>query len=245
MTWYEVEARIAENACVMLPTGSTEQHGPIGLVGTDTICANEIALAAAKLCNGIVAPSIGYTPAPFNAAFPGTVSVTAGVFRDLLGQVCEGLLGQGFKGVFIVNGHGANLEPARDVASQFAPGAIHIESWWDPAPVAAIRNELFGAWEGMHATPSEVAITQSLFGQKHHRDATDPPEQLSVDYIRAHAGDKHGAPDQHRAQFPDGRVGSHSALATPMAGARILEIAAQALAQSFQSFSAERTSASN
>lgn len=245
MTWHEVETRIEENACIMLPTGSTEQHGPIGLVGTDTICANEIALAAAKLCDGIVAPPIAYTPAPFNTAFPGTVSVTADVFRDLLGQVCECLLGQGFKGVFIVNGHGANLEPAEDVASRFASGAICIQSWWDPSPVATIRNELFGAWEGMHATPSEVAITQSLYGQKHHADATYPPEQLSADYIRAHAGDKHGPPDAHRARFPDGRVGSHSALATPETGARLLDVAAQALARSFRTYSAERAAASS
>lgn len=245
MTWPEVEARVNEGACVMLPTGSTEQHGPIGLVGTDTICASEVALSAAKLCDGIVAPPIAYTPAPFNTAFPGTVSVSTDLFRELLGEVCEGLLGQGFKGVFIVNGHGANLEPAREVASRFPPGAIHIQSWWDPSPVSVLRSEMFGDWEGMHATPSEIAITQTLYGQKHHADATDPPEKLSADYIRAHAGDKHGPPDAHRARFPDGRVGSHSALATPEAGATILDVAANALALDFQSYTAERAAASD
>ena len=37
MTWPEVDARLEKGACVMLPTGSTEQHGPMGLIGTDTI----------------------------------------------------------------------------------------------------------------------------------------------------------------------------------------------------------------
>ena len=49
MTWPELDDRLAQGSCVMLPTGSTEQHGPMGLVGTDTICANQIALAAAGL----------------------------------------------------------------------------------------------------------------------------------------------------------------------------------------------------
>ncbi|MDU8913543.1 creatininase family protein [Aestuariicoccus sp. MJ-SS9] len=243
MTWPEVEERIRERACVMLPTGSTEQHGPIGLIGTDTLCADNVALAAARLCNGIVAPPIAYTPAPFNTAFPGTVSVSRELFANLLGQVCKGLLDQGFQGVFIVNGHGANLDPAHQVAGRFAPGAIHIQSWWEPRSVAALREEMFGAWEGMHATPSEVAITQALYGQRVHPDAVEPPERLSADYIRAHAGDRHGPPDEHRALFPDGRVGSHSALASPEKGGRILDVAAQALAQSFTAFSARRTSA--
>ena len=77
MTWPELGDRLSQGACVMLPTGSTEQHGPMGLVGTDTICANRIALAAAELCGGIVAPPLAYTPAPFNTSFPGTVSITS------------------------------------------------------------------------------------------------------------------------------------------------------------------------
>ena len=240
MTWLEVEARLSAGASIMLPLGSTEQHGPIGLIGTDTICAHEIALAAAGLCDGMVAPPIGYTPAPFNTSFPGTISVSADLFQSLLREVCEGLLAQGFQGVFIVNGHGANLEPARAVADSLPRGAIHIQSWWDPAPVASMRAEMFGDWEGMHATPSEVAITQTLLGARQHPDADTPPEALTAEYIKAHSGDKHGPPDQHRAEFPDGRVGSHSALASPEKGRLLLDTAAQALAEDFSKFAKRR-----
>ena len=50
MTWYEVGACINEGAAVLLPVGSTEQHGPMGRIGTDTICAEAVALAAAEQC---------------------------------------------------------------------------------------------------------------------------------------------------------------------------------------------------
>ena len=162
MTWPELEHRLAQGACVMLPTGSTEQHGPMGLIGTDAICATHVAHTAAALCDGIVAPPIAYTPAPFNTSFPGTVSITPELFEEMLAQVCQGLLNQGFRGVFIVNGHGANLDPARSVAFSLPKGAVHIQSWWDPEPVALLRAEMFGEWEGMHATPSEIAITQAI-----------------------------------------------------------------------------------
>ncbi len=243
MTWPELAARLLQGACVMLPIGSTEQHGPMGLNGTDTICATEIALAAARVCDAIVAPPIAYTPAPFNIGFPGTISITPELLQELVQQVCQGLLKQGFQGVFIVNGHGANLAPARAAAATFSKEAVHVQSWWDPEPVAQMRAEFFGDWEGMHATPSEVAITQALHGCKPIGDAAEPPRKLSREYIVAHSGDRHGPPDEHRAEFPDGRVGSHSALATPELGKRLLEAASMALVDDFRRFSQERTKA--
>ena len=238
MTWYDVDRRIAEGAAIMLPAGSTEQHGPMGRIGTDTICAEAVALAAAEICDAVVAPPLAYTPAPFNAAFPGTVSVSATTFRTLAEEVITALLAQGFSGVFVVNGHGANLEPLNQIADAIAPERLRIRSWWEPEPVNEMRKDLYGDWEGMHATPSEVAITQSLLGSLPANQAAEPPERLSAAYLRAHKGDRHGPPAEHRAAFPDGRVGSHSALATPADGQRLLDVAARAIAQDFGAFEA-------
>lgn len=238
MTWYDVDRRIAEGAAIMLPAGSTEQHGPMGRIGTDTICAEAVALTAAEICDAVVAPPLAYTPAPFNTAFPGTVSVSAATFRTLAEEVITALLAQGFSGVFVVNGHGANLEPLNQIADAIAPERLRIRSWWEPEPVNELRRILYGDWEGMHATPSEVAITQSLLGTLPANQAAEPPERLSAAYLRAHKGDRHGPPAEHRATFPDGRVGSHSALATPEDGQRLLDVAAMAIAQDFAAFEA-------
>ncbi|MEX0364826.1 MAG: creatininase family protein [Ruegeria sp.] len=238
MTWQAVEARIGQGACAMLPVGSTEQHGPMGRIGTDTICAEAVALRAADLSDAIVAPALAYTPAPFNNAFPGTVSLSEPLFEAMAGEVIEGLLAQGFRGVFVVNGHGANLVPLRRIGERLAEGALQIMSWWEAPEADALRKSLYGDWEGMHATPSEVAITQALLGVLPEGEAAAPPERLSPEFIAAHAGDRHGPPEEHRAMFPDGRVGSHSALARPEHGEQLLELAAKGVAQAFQAFSA-------
>ncbi|RLK07487.1 creatininase family protein [Ruegeria conchae] len=240
MTWYEVDARINQGAAVLLPVGSTEQHGPMGRIGTDTICAEAVALAAASRCGGIVAPPLAYTPAPFNTGFPGTVSVSAEVFQMLANEVIAGLLAQGFRGVFVVNGHGANLEPLRTIKSTLLDNQLIIRSWWEPDTVNTLRRQLYGEWEGMHATPSEIAITQSLLGVLPANLAAEPPRKLTAEYVRDHAGDRHGPPDEHRAEFPDGRVGSHSALANPKDGKRLLTMAAIAIANEFRSFEQDR-----
>ena len=239
MTWYEVDGHIAEGAAIMLPVGSTEQHGPMGRIGTDTICAEAVALAAAEICDAIVAPPLAYTPAPFNTAFPGTVSVSAVTFRALAEEVITALLAQGFSGVFVVNGHGANLEPLNLIAGTVATERLRVRSWWEPAPVYDMRKDLYGDWEGMHATPSEIAITQCLLGSLPPNQASEPPERLSSAFLHAHKGDRHGPPDEHRAAFPDGRVGSHSALATPEDGERLLDVAAKAIARDYAAFEAQ------
>src|SRR5438445_11694155 len=37
-TWPEVEAYLAKSKAILIPIGSTEQHGPNGLLGTDALC---------------------------------------------------------------------------------------------------------------------------------------------------------------------------------------------------------------
>lgn len=235
-TWREVEAYLRENSGIILPTGSTEQHGPVGLIGTDTICAETIALRAADRVGAMVAPSLAYTPAPFNTAFPGTVSISADLFQRLAAEVLTGLVAQGFSRIYILNGHGANLAPLRAAATHLAPGNVRLRSWWEFDTVNALRQLYFGDWEGMHATPSEVAITRATLRTVHAPDADTPPKRLSPDYVAAHAGDRHGPPDAHRAAFPDGRVGSHSALAKAGHGQALLDAAERAAADDYLTF---------
>ncbi len=234
MTWPEVEAHLSTSDGIFLPTGSYEQHGPIGLIGTDALCAQDIALGAAERANALVAPVLGYTPAPFNMDFPGTLSVSAETFGQLVGEVVEGLIHHGFRHIYILNGHGANLAPIHTVLAD-RMDIVRVKSWWDFDAVNVLRSEWYADWEGMHATPSEIAITQARYRIVEHQ-GLGPPEKLTADFMRAHAGDKHGPPKEHRARFPDGRVGSHSALATPQQGQALFEAACAAVAKDYTVF---------
>lgn len=229
MTWPEVEAYLHRDTRVLIATGSIEQHGPIGLIGTDALCAASIAEAAAAAAGVVVAPPLSYAPAPFNTSFPGTVSISEDLFADLAHAVLSELARQGFSDIHVVNGHGANLAPLARIVPRIK-ATVTVESWWSHPPVDALRKELYGDWEGMHATPSEVAITQYIEGIV-HEGAEAPPERLSIEYIREHGGDRHGPPDRHRRDFPDGRVGSHSALARPEHGERLFTAAVAAVVQ--------------
>jgi len=235
-TWYEVEAYLKKSPGIIIPTGSTEQHGPMGLIGTDALCVTEISESVGDLASAYVAPTLAYTPAPFNMRFPGTISISEPLFEALVEEIVEGLASQGFKYVYFLNGHGANLAPLRRIQKKYETVNIRIKSWWEFETVNALRQEYYGDWEGMHATPSEVAITQAAHRTIEPGLAATPPQKLTAEYMKAHAGDRHGPPDEHRAQFPDGRVGSHSALATPEHGHAILMAAKLALAEDYAAF---------
>ncbi len=235
-TWYEIETYLENSGGIIIPTGSTEQHGPMGVIGTDAICAEEIANRGAKIAKALVAPVLAYTPAPFNMDFPGTISISEPLFEAMVVEIIEGLAHHGLSQIYFLNGHGANIAPIERAASHFPNVQFKIASWWSSDVVNKLRQELYGDWEGMHATPSEISITQAIGRKIKPGIAKEPPEKLSANFTKQHAGDRHGEAGDHRKQFPDGRVGSHSALAKAEHGQALLDAASVALAEDYAVF---------
>ncbi len=237
-TWEEIEAYRARSDGVILPTGSTEQHGPLGLIGTDALCAQAVAERVGEAVGALVAPPLAYAPAPFNMAFPGTVSISPSLFAALARSVAAALARHGLRRIYVLNGHGANIAPLHTVAAATPQVRMRVRSWWAFPAVQARRVALYGDWEGMHATPSEIAMTRAL-----HRTVSlpglPPPEPLDADYVAAHAGDRHGGPVAHRARFPDGRVGAHSDLGSAEDGAELLDLAVAAASEDYLRFLGE------
>ncbi len=241
MTTGEVEDYLKHSPGVILPVGSLEQHGPIGLIGTDALCAERIATLVGGTVDAIVAPTLCYTPAQFNMSFSGTVSVAAKVFLSYFEAIIKSFGEQGFQRVYVLNAHGANLAPMQaamhDIYSEMGIKAplLRIKSWWDFDEVNALRTELYGEREGLHATPSEVAITQYT-DRIVKNELPSAYRAVSSQFIRDHSGDKHDPAVLHRAHFPDGQVGSDSALATPEHGELLLKAAAESVAKDYLAF---------
>ena len=241
MTSGEVDAYLGHSQGVILPVGSIEQHGNMGLLGTDALCAEHISRLAARDAGAIVAPALSYTPAQFNMSFAGTVSVPAKVFSSYFESILIAFGEQGFSRIYVLNAHGANLAPMEvamhDVYGQKKDDAplIRIRSWWEFDEVNALRDKYYGKREGLHGTPSEIAITQYT-DRVIQCDSPPAYRELSKEYIRDHGGDKHLPASMHRLQFPDGQVGSDPTLATAEQGKQLLQTAASAVARDYREF---------
>lgn len=243
-TWQEVERYLGTRSDILIPVGSTEQHGPTGPIGTDAICAEAVAGAAADRCGALVAPTLAYGQAQFNLAFPGTISITAVTQMRLVTDIVGSLADQGFTHFYFVNGHGGNRAPIeaaiQDIYHQRRgrpPIRCRLRAWWEFDPVNKIRREAYGAWEGIHATPSElsIAIAQARMTAS---DAPTSEDLVPCDpvMLQDHAGDRHLDAASHRDMFPDGRIGSDPWLATQEAGERLLNAAAEAVVEDLTAF---------
>jgi len=249
-TWPEVAAYLERSRTVIVPMGSTEQHGPLGLVGTDALTAEAVALGLGERTGTLVAPTVWSGVAQFNLGFPGTVSVRATTLMALVEDVVLSLTRQGFGHFYFLNGHGGNVAPARaafqDIYARWSLGErsgaaprCRLRSWWEYPKADALRRAWYGAGEGMHATPSEIAMTLHVVAGSRREVPAPSLAPLPAHFLRDHGGDNHWDAATHRAAFPDGRVGSDSALATAEQGCELLEAAIDGACADLADFLAE------
>ncbi|MGL4619379.1 creatininase family protein [Chroococcidiopsis sp.] len=238
-TWLEVEAYLEHSQGVIMPIGSTEQHGPTGLIGTDAICAEAIAKGVGEATQALVAPTINIGMALHHTAFPGSMSLRPSTMIQVVKEYVTCLAKARFTKFFFINGHGGNIatlkaafsETYAHLADLNLPNAGNVKcylgNWFMCGSVYQLAKELYGDKEGSHATPSEVALTQYVY-----------PEAIKQAPLSPEVGRGYkiyGAED-FRRRYPDGRMGSDPALATPEHGKQFYELAVKELSHTYLEF---------
>lgn len=239
-TWPEVEAYLERSRGIIFPIGSTEQHGPTGLIGTDAICAEVVAKGVGEAVDAMVGPTINVGMALHHLAFPGSVSLRPSTLIALIQDYVKPLARNGFERFYFINGHGGNVasmkaafsETYAAIADANLPNSGNIRcklaNWYKSDAVKALADELYGDQEGSHATPSEVALTQFVYPEA-IKSATLSPTVAPKGRSIYNAAD-------FRSFYADGRMGSNPDLAMPEHGKRFYEIAVKDLSNGYLSF---------
>ncbi|CAM9395833.1 unnamed protein product [Ectocarpus sp. 6 AP-2014] len=111
---------------------------------------------------------------------------------------------------------------------------VKLISWYAGRESSTLAKELYGGEVGQHATPDEVAVTQHLFPESIKSGVELDPAAIQVakdlggmtKRIKdAETGLSVMDVQDFRRRFPDGRMFSNPALATPEHGRRLLEAA--------------------
>jgi creatinine amidohydrolase len=236
-TWPEVETYLNTSKGIIIPIGSTEQHGPTGLIGTDAICAEAIAKGVGEATHALVGPTINVGMALHHTAFPGSMSLRPSTLILVIRDSLTALAKAGFRRFFFLNGHGGNIATlkaafaetydALDTLTEGDPLRCTVGNWFMSRSVYTLAKELYGDQEGSHATPSEVALTQYVY-----------PDAIKTAPLSPTVNSGHpiyGA-TEFRRNYPDGRMGSNPALATPEHGQRLYEAAVKDLSKSYLEF---------
>ncbi len=238
-TWQEVEAYLQQSKGIIFPIGSTEQHGPTGLIGTDAICAEAIAAGVGDATQAIVGPTINVGMALHHISFPGTISLRPSTLIQVVRDYVTCLAKAGFSKFYFINGHGGNIATLKAAFSETYAhledlqilNAQHVQcqvaNWFMCGSVYKLAKELYGDQEGSHATPSEVALTQYVY-----------PDAIKQAYLSTEVASGHriySAAD-FRVRYPDGRMGSNPALATPEHGKQFYDLAVKELSSGYLEF---------
>jgi len=159
-----LRALAAEDAIVLLPVASTEQHGPHLPTGVDDFLCSEVCRrTAAELvpdCSVVVAPTVWCGLADHHVAFGGTFTLGLATYYAVLKDLCSSILKAGFKRIVLVNGHGGNIqalgaftgELTRELDAPIAATTYFMEG--HPA-MAEILEDQQGV---MHACEAETSM---------------------------------------------------------------------------------------
>ncbi len=152
---------------IILPIGSTEQHGPDGILGVDHITATGIAYTLAQTTGILSAPPLNYGMAMHHLGFPGTMALRPTTYINLVCDLVSSLKDHGFREIIVVNGHGGNKCPfvnaLAEKKNEFADLDFKFFNWWVmPKLEKEIIEKEFGEKEGYHATPTEISLTMFL-----------------------------------------------------------------------------------
>ena len=242
MTWPEVEARIAGGVdAVLVPIGTTEQHGHHMPLDTDCVIARSLCARAAELgetegVSVLVAPTLNVTLSWYHMQFPGSMRLSTTTFLQVFREVCDSLVHHGFQNLIAVNGHGGNIAALTVAVNHYLETTgrrVFLVQWWDLAAdvLASVEGPMIHAEEA--ETSLALALGQRVLMEEATRDAYDRGQAVKDaglpwtsfgKYAMAHRGPGVIVPMDMLRDITESGVVGDATKATRETGEKVLEV---------------------
>lgn len=165
LSWPEVQNRLEKVEFAIIPTGSTEQHGPNLGLRTDFAIATGLAQIIAERVSprALVAPAVPWGISYHHLDFPGTLTLTPETFMNVVIELATSFKRHGINHVLIVNGHGGNQSALNLVLTRLRHeyGIRAANMFWlslvDDVIRAHVRSPRYG-----HACEVETSLAMSV-----------------------------------------------------------------------------------
>ena len=146
----EIEELLKHTETVVIPVGSTEQHGTHLPMGSDSLQGTDMAKRLIKKFadNSVViaaAPTMPFGVSHAHMKFPGTITISSRTLMDVLTEVVDSLYIHGFRKFVLLLSHGGNLATLRLLANDLVlvyPDIKVIVPDWIPINSAAYPDVL-------------------------------------------------------------------------------------------------------
>lgn len=180
-TWTDLRDLVRSGSrTIIIPVGGVEQSGPNIALGKHDVRVRVMSgLIARTLGNALVAPTLSYvpegalTPPEGHMRFPGTITVPASTFRDLLSSAAMSLRLAGFTDIILIGDHGGYQQELKRVADDLnrrwantPVRAYYAAAYYDAAQtsyVAELRRRGYSAGEiGIHAGLADTSLALAV-----------------------------------------------------------------------------------
>ena len=165
---HELRALADQNAVVILPIASIEQHGPHLPVMTDTRLGWEIAMRSAQKAYPkrptVVTPVVWSGLSEHHMPYGGTLILSHDTFRMVLRDLIVSLTRHGFRDILISNSHGGNVIPMKQIADQLSSeiDATIVATTYPMEAAPAIKEILEDQPNLGHACEAETSMMMAV-----------------------------------------------------------------------------------
>ena len=159
LKWSQIQdIRDRTNGTILLPVGSTEQHGKHLPVGTDSLLAMALADNASKISEVLIAPPMRFGWSPHHLALPGTISVKAENLIECTYDMVESLSQHAFTHYVFLHGHRIVNIPWLQIVAERCQRQLGVNvNIFDPAYASKSLVEEMGFEKIGHAESIETS----------------------------------------------------------------------------------------
>ncbi len=165
----ELREAAKQDAIVMLPIASLEQHGPHLPVETDTTIGEAVAIGTARRLvalgeQALVLPVLWTGLSEHHMPFGGTITLSLQAFATLIEDVCRSVVRHGFRRIVLSNSHGGNENALRTLTDELTVKLqIPIIQFSYPYAAQPEIAALLKTQDGVrHACEAETAMMLAL-----------------------------------------------------------------------------------
>ena len=187
LTTAQAKTVLQNDPIVVIPVGSTEQHGPQCALGTDFMIPSYLADRIADLDNVLVVPAVPYGVCPYHMSFAGSIDLGYEGLYTVLRSIAFSLIQHGARRFLVLNGHGGNNPSIDKMALEVyhAGGICASIDWW------SLVGQLDPSLKGGHGDFLETSAMMVVDPESVHLElcqpmnAHDPSENAKAAYIQA------------------------------------------------------------
>lgn len=241
-TWPELRDLVKEQRVVVLPVGSTEDHGHHLPIDVDTFVVGALCDAAAKLVPDevLVLPEVAYGFEDHHMDFPGTITISDEHLLHFVLDITKSVAHHGFKKILIVNGHGSNA-PILELAARRTVTETDIHCGTLGAGVGIDPYDIVESDVLSHAEELETSVYLYLNEEAVQMDKASSEVKVPVSryYWRGSVRGKGAAPLKmmdHWSRVSDTGVIGDATKGTVEKGKTFFEGAARELAELIKEF---------